>query len=198
MPKVKMCQHGDCQKHAKALAFLSMVCSMFLKHLSKLDSWRTKKVAKYLQQMSSLCKSCHEEIEEQLRADTGCKRCFCGASVVPSLFSGSVAVKKPFLWKGNWEKWVRFSKLFKNWTENQQGIWIWYFWFILSSVSTEDARRGVQNQVSVKHTGGSVVVWCCILARGVGDRVKNDRIMNTQKLDFDPPCNTVWKESESE
>lgn len=62
-----MCQHGDCQKLAKALAFLSMVCSMSLKHLSKLDSWRTKKVAKYLQQMNSLCKSCHEEIEEQIR-----------------------------------------------------------------------------------------------------------------------------------
>lgn len=119
-----MCQHGDCQKLAKALAFLSMVCSMSLKHLSKLDSWRTKKVAKYLQQMNSLCKSCHEEIEEQIRELTQGVR---DASVVHQLFhllfteasSEMFSVegwlsKKPCLRKANGKKRLRYDKIHNN------------------------------------------------------------------------------------
>ena len=46
----------------------------------------------------------------------------------PSLFrnglQGRVAVKKPFLWKGNNEKRLRYAKWHKEWTENQwQQVW---------------------------------------------------------------------------
>lgn len=34
-------------------------------------------------------------------------------------------------------------------------------------------------QHSVKHDGGSVVVWCCISNNGVGDLVEIDGIMNS-------------------
>jgi len=48
----------DCLTTAENLAYLSMVCSVSLKHLRKLDKWRTKEevsgLKNYLQQMNRI------------------------------------------------------------------------------------------------------------------------------------------------
>lgn len=93
--------------------------------------------------------------------------------------------------KGNRGKgWVmtKYSRT-KIWNKNQWQREIYEvtnpnYVFKSPSVNEEQVWREVQQWVTTavcKNDGGSVMVWSCNSASGVGDRVKNNGILNAEK-----------------
>lgn len=101
---------------------------------------------------------------------------------------GCVAIKKPLLRKGNRQKRKQYAMDHKNWTENDwnQVLWTDESRFeIFGSKRRQYVRRrpGEAYKSSclnptIKHGGGSINVWGCISANGVGDLIKIDGKLN--------------------
>lgn len=101
---------------------------------------------------------------------------------------GCVAVKKPFLRPVNKKKRLEWAKFHKDWTTDQ---WKSVLWSDESKFEVFGSKRRTfvrrfpgercsENLMvaSVKHGGGSVMVWGCFGGNEVGDLVKIDGILN--------------------
>lgn len=169
-----------------------MVYTVSLKYLRKLDKWKTKyevsslkETKKNLQQMSSIWKSCPKNRKKiQQSPDTGPQRHIwpCPPTVCWNLVRngliGRFAFKKPTLRKETRKKMLKYAELDKNITSS-------------SHCECIQRRSGEKFnseclQLSVKHTGDSLMVWDCISACSIGDLVKTDGITKSSALDFDP------------
>ena len=104
---------------------------------------------------------------------------------------GRVATKKPLLRRGNKQKRLKFAKRHKTWNSAQWRRVLWSDesqFQLFGSNRRHYVRRRVGEkyidaclQPTVKHGGGSVMVWGCISANGVGDLIKIDGIMKAPK-----------------
>ena len=138
-------------------------------------------------------KKSSKELTQDLKDASGpsVHPCTTRRSLIRSGLKGRVAAKKPFLRKGNRQKRLVYAKNHKNWTENQWQKVLWSDeskFEIFGSNRRQYVRRRAGErynseclQPSVKHGGGSVMVWGCISANGVGDLVKIEGIMNAEK-----------------
>lgn len=105
--------------------------------------------------------------------------------------NGLVAAKKPYLRTGNKQKRLQYAKRHANWTADQWRNVLWSDeskFEMFGSNRRQYVRRRVGEkyidaclQPSVKHGGGSVMVWGCMSADGVRDLVKIDGIMNAER-----------------
>lgn len=142
--------------------------------------------------MSSIWKSCPKNREKKIqpRPDTGPQRHSwpCPPNVCWNLVRDSLSGRFAFK-KETGKKMLQCAKLDKNVTSSSHCEYI--------------QRRSGEKfnseclQLSVKHGGGSVMVWGCISASGVGDLVSIDGNMNEESTsDFDSPLNTVSEASD--
>ena len=101
---------------------------------------------------------------------------------------GRVAAKKPLLRENNRVKRLNFAKKHKHWTKED---WYQVLWTDESKFEQFGTKRRVyvrrrkgeryKNECllpTVKHGGGSIMVWGAISAAGTGDLVKIDGIMD--------------------
>lgn len=103
---------------------------------------------------------------------------------------GRVAVRKPLLRKKNKQKRYAWAQAHKNWTVEdwKQVLWSDESKFeIYGSRRRVFVRRQVGERVSdqcivptVKHGGGSVMIWRCFAGTSVGDLVKIDGILRKE------------------
>lgn len=104
---------------------------------------------------------------------------------------GCVAVKKPLLRKENRRKRLEWAKKYRNWTIDQ---WKNVLWSDESKYEIFGNRRRIYVRRSasekmipqcivptVKHGGGSVMVWGCFSGHGTGELVKIDGIMKKEQ-----------------
>ena len=104
---------------------------------------------------------------------------------------GRVAVRKPLLRKGNKTKRLKYVREHNNWNFDQWKKVLWSDeskFEIFGSKRRQYVRRRSGEELqepclqpTVKHGGGSIQVWGCISAGGVGDLVRIDGIMNAEK-----------------
>lgn len=78
------------------------------------------------------------------------------------------------------------NKIKKNYTENQWQHFLWSDDILkpLAQIIVSKYRGSQENtpvRSSVKHGGGSVMVWGCICICAVGNLAKTDGIMNAKK-----------------
>ena len=114
-------------------------------------------------------------------------------SLIRNGLNGRVAVKKSHLRKGNKTKRFKFVQRHKNWSAEQWKSVLWsdeskFEIFGTKRLQYVRRRNGEQFkdmclQPTIKHGGGSVQVWGCISAGGVGDLFKIDGIMNAEKYE---------------
>ena len=99
--------------------------------------------------------------------------------------------KNPHLRKGNTTKRLKFAQRHKNWSAEQWKSVLWSDeskFEIFGTKRRQYVRRrngeqfkDMSLQPTIKYGGGSVQVWGCISAGGVGDLFKIDDIMNAEK-----------------
>ena len=99
--------------------------------------------------------------------------------------------KKTCLRKGNKTKQLKFAQRHKNWSDEQWKSILWSDeskFEIFGTKRRQYVRRrngeqfkDMSLQPTIKYGGGSVQVWGCISAGGVGDLFKIDDIMNAEK-----------------
>ena len=104
---------------------------------------------------------------------------------------GRVAKRKPLLRKANKTKRLKFAKKHKNWSPIQWEKLLWSDeskFEIFGTKRRQYVRRRLGGELKVcclqptiKHGGGSIQVWGCISAEGVGDLVRVDGIMTAQR-----------------
>ena len=112
-------------------------------------------------------------------------------SLIRNGLNGSMAVRKPFQRKGNWEKRVQCAKNHKTGQKISGkmsfGVMNPNFEIFGSHRRQYVRRRPGERynseclQPSIKHGGGSVMVLGCVSASSAGDIVKIDGIMNAEK-----------------
>lgn len=173
---------------------------MSLKHLRKLDKWRTKRQI-FRPKLSTTDKqylkiaSLRNKKKIQKRLDRTWE-IHLALQLIHQLItnglservSGRVAVKRPFLRKRSREKRLGHARLHKTWAENQwQQVllerWLQIFNFLLKChcyYRHSGERVSCQSTIS-KHGGVSAMVWDSISVSGAGDFVKIDDTMNTEK-----------------
>ena len=127
-------------------------------------------------------------------------------------YSGRVKRRKPWLSKTNKKKRMSFAKMYKGWTISDWKRVIFsdeskfclfgsdgkkYCW---RKPGEEFEERNLQP--TVKHGGGSVVVWGCITADGVGNLVRiegnMDALLYQQILSDDLLATLEWYEYEAD
>lgn len=92
----------------------------------------------------------------------------------------------------------------KNYTENQWQHFLWSDDILkpLAQIIVSKYRGSQENtpvRSSVKHGGGSVMVWGCICICAVGNLAKtdvNDYECKEVPSDFDPEFNNIWEASD--
>ena len=112
-------------------------------------------------------------------------------SLIRSGLHGRVAAKKPYLRHGNKAKQLNYARKHRNWGAEK---WQQVLWTDESKVEIFGCRRKqfvrrragerYNNeclQATGKHGGGSLQVWGCISANGVGDLVRINGILNAEK-----------------
>lgn len=105
-------------------------------------------------------------------------------------YFGRVAVRKPLLRPANRRKRLIFAQKYKNWTMDQwkSVLWTDESKFELFGNKRRQYVRRKQGErfksqciaPTVKHGGGSVMVWGCFSYEGVGELVKIDGIMRKE------------------
>ena len=105
--------------------------------------------------------------------------------------NGRVARAKPLLRKVNKTKRLKYARSHRNWTSEQWKNVLWTDeskFEIFSSKRRQYVRRRNGESLkeiclkpTIKHGGGSINVWGCLSANGVGDLVRIDGIMNAEK-----------------
>lgn len=105
-------------------------------------------------------------------------------------YFGRVAVKKPLLRPANRQKRLLFAKTHKNWTIEQWKSVLWTDeskFELFGNKRRQNVRRKQGERYksqciapTVKHGGGSVMVWGCFSFDGVGELVKIDGIMRKE------------------
>lgn len=105
-------------------------------------------------------------------------------SLLRSGLRGCVARKKPLLRRNNKQKRLSYAREHNNWTfdEWSQVLWTDESKFeLFSSNRRQYVRRHVGEayqdeclQPTIKHRGGSLMIWDCFCAVGVGDLVRID------------------------
>lgn len=104
--------------------------------------------------------------------------------------NGRVAVKKPLLRKANVKKRLKWARKHKNWTVEDWKKVLWSDeskFEVFGSKRRIYVRRHVNEKYlpecivpSVKHGGGSVMVWGCFGGTNVGDLIKIEGILNKE------------------
>ncbi|KAK6473362.1 extracellular calcium-sensing receptor-like [Huso huso] len=112
-------------------------------------------------------------------------------SLVRSGLHGRLAAKKPYLRRGNKAKRLNYARKHRNWGAEkwQQVLWTDESKFeIIGCSRRQFVRRRAGEwytneclQATVKHGGGSLQVWGCISANGVGDLVRINGLLNAEK-----------------
>lgn len=112
-------------------------------------------------------------------------------SLARSGLHGRVAAKKPYLRHGNKAKRLDYARKHRNWGAEkwQQVLWTDESKFEIFGCSRRQfvRRRAGERynneclQATVKHGGGSLQVWGCISANGVGDLVRINGVLNAEK-----------------
>ncbi|MBN3274473.1 TCB2 transposase, partial [Polyodon spathula] len=112
-------------------------------------------------------------------------------SLVRSGLRGRLAAKKPYLRRGNKAKRLNYARKHRNWGAEkwQQVLWTDESKFEIFGCSRRQfvRRRAGERytneclQATVKHGGGSLQVWGCISANGVGDLVRINGLLNAEK-----------------
>lgn len=111
--------------------------------------------------------------------------------VCQSVTRSLAAANNLFLEKGNREKMPRYAKLHNNWTAKSVETvlmerWINFECFDVSHYQYVQRRSGERDysgclNPSVKHGGGTVIVWGYISVCGVVDLLKTHEIMNSDQ-----------------
>lgn len=104
---------------------------------------------------------------------------------------GRIATRKPLLRRGNKQKRLHWAKSHKNWTveDFKKVLWSDESKFeIFGNRRRVFVRRSADERMlpeclipTVKHGGGSVLVWGCFSYAGTGDLVKIDGIMKKEE-----------------
>lgn len=88
---------------------------------------------------------------------------------------------------------LRYAKSHKNWTENH-----WKLSLLnprVDGVMNPTKKRSAEKynslQPCVKHVWGSVMVWVCISANGIGDLITINVIMNVEKYHLILICHAI-------
>lgn len=110
--------------------------------------------------------------------------------LVEANLHGRVASRKPLLRRGNKQKRLQWAKLHRNWTINEWKNVLWSDeskFEVFGQKRRIFVRRSAQEKMlpdciapTVKHGGGSVLVWGCFSLAGMGDLIKIDGIMRKE------------------
>ena len=120
---------------------------------------------------------------------------------------GRVAKRKPLLRKANKTKRLKFAQKHKNWSPIQWEKVLWSDeskFEIFGTKRRQHVRRRLGGELkecclqpTIKHGGGSIQVWGCISAEGVGDLVRVDNNDHYKiQTDLNPPCSTIWSSTD--
>lgn len=117
-------------------------------------------------------------------------------------FFGLVAVKKPLLRPVNRQKRLLFAQKHKDWTMDQWKSVIWSgeskFELFGNKRRQHDRRKAGERfkaqciAPSVKHGGGSVMVWGYFSYDGVGELVKINGIMKKEPWNSSTKRHSIW------
>lgn len=105
---------------------------------------------------------------------------------------GRVAVRKPLLRKINKQKRLQWALKHRNWTQAQWEKVLWTDeskFEVFGTKRRQYVRRSSSEKMlpecvlpTVKHGGGSIMVWGCFSAKGTGDLIRVEGIM--KKVDY--------------
>lgn len=142
---------------------------------------------KYLKNLSLRNrKKTSSELAQDIQAATGTKvtSSCVRRHLLKAGLRGCVAVKKPLLRRGNKEKRLKYAKEHKNWTQEMLNRVLYTDeskFELFGSRRRQYVRRRVGEAYNpdclhptIKHGGGSVLVWGCISSSGVGDLIRID------------------------
>lgn len=147
----------------------------------------TKHDIKYLKNLSLRNrKKTSSELAQDVQAGTGtsvsssCIR----RHLLKAGLRGCVAIRKPLLRRGNKEKRLKYAKQYNHWTQEMLNRVLYTDeskFELFGSKNRQYVRRRVGEAYhldclhpTIKHGGGSVLVWGCISSSGVGDLIRID------------------------